>query len=159
MVPFYGQGMNCGFEDCRGLNNLVSQHNDDWSEILSQYQRQRKPNGDAIIERAKRNFVEMSELSGDANFQLCKKIEANFHQRHPDLWIPLYSRVTCSPYTPYSETFSETLRAGDIQKDIMSQIMAWPNREERWQDEDIYEHLYHLTIIKSLGVKPDELPI
>jgi kynurenine 3-monooxygenase len=149
MVPFYGQGMNCGFEDCRELNNLVMQHKGDWPEILSQYQLQRKPNGDAIIELAKRNFVEMSELSGDANFQLCKKIEANFHERYPDLWVPLYSMVTFSPYTPYSEA----LRVGDIQKDIMSQIMALPNIEERWQDEDIYEHLHHLTMTRNLGVK------
>ncbi len=149
MVPFYGQGMNCGFEDCRVLNNLVTQHNGDWSAILSQYQLQRKPNGDAIIELAKRNFVEMSELSGDANFQLCKKIEANFHNRYPDLWVPLYSMVTFSPHTPYSEA----LRVGDIQKDIMSQIMALPDIEQRWQDEDIYEHLHHLIMTRNLGIQ------
>jgi kynurenine 3-monooxygenase len=147
MVPFYGQGMNCGFEDCRVLNELVSEHKGDWSETLSQYQRQRKPNGDAIIELAKRNFVEMSELSGDANFQLCKKIEANFHNRYPDLWVPLYSMVTFSPHTPYSDA----LRVGDIQKDIMSQIMVLPNIHERWQDEDIYEQLHALTLSRNLG--------
>lgn len=147
MVPFYGQGMNSGFEDCRVLNDLVTQHKGDWPVILSQYQQQRKPNGDAIIELAKRNFVEMSELSGDANFLLCKKIEANFHERHPDLWVPLYSMVTFSPHTPYSEA----LRVGDIQKDIMSEIMALPDIEQRWQDEDIYDYLYRLTISRNLG--------
>ena len=148
MVPFYGQGMNSGFEDCRVLNELVSDHKEDWPEILSQYQEQRKPNGDAIIELAKRNFVEMSELSGDANFLLCKKIEANFHERHPKLWVPLYSMVTFSPHTPYSEA----LRVGDIQKEIMREIMALPNIQERWQDEDIYEQLYTLALSRNLGV-------
>ena len=147
MVPFYGQGMNSGFEDCRVLNELVTQHKEDWSEILSQYQQQRKPNGDAIIELAKRNFVEMSDLSGDANFQLCKKIEANFHERYPTLWVPLYSMVTFSPHTPYSEA----LRVGDIQKEIMSQIMALPNIEERWQDDDIYQQLHELAISRNLA--------
>ncbi len=146
MVPFYGQGMNCGFEDCRVLNELVTQNQNDWPEILSKYQEHRKPNGDAIIELAKRNFVEMSELSGDASFQLCKKIEANFHDRYPNLWVPLYSMVTFSPQTSYSEA----LRVGDIQKRIMVQIMALPNIEERWQDEDIYEHLHHLTVSENL---------
>ena len=146
MVPFYGQGMNCGFEDCRVLSELVSQHNDDWPEILSQYQLQRKPNGDAIIELAKRNFIEMSELSGDANFQLCKKIEANFHDRYPKLWVPLYSMVTFSPHIAYSEA----LRVGDIQKEIMAQIMALPNIENRWQDEDIYQILHELTVNRNL---------
>jgi len=146
MVPFYGQGMNCGFEDCRILSELVDQHNNDWPEILSQYQLQRKPNGDAIIELAKRNFIEMSELSGDANFQLCKKIEANFHDRYPKLWVPLYSMVTFSPHIAYSEA----LRVGDIQKAIMAQIMALPNIEDRWQDEDIYQMLHELTVNTDL---------
>jgi kynurenine 3-monooxygenase len=146
MVPYYGQGMNSGFEDCRELNELVAQHNDDWPKILSQYQLQRKPNGDAIIELAKRNFIEMSELSGDANFQLCKKIEANFHDRHPTLWVPLYSMVTFSPHIPYSEA----LRVGDIQKEIMAHIMALPNIEKRWQDEDVHKMLYQLTIDRNL---------
>jgi len=146
MVPFYGQGMNCGFEDCRVLNELVSQYHDNWPEILSQYQLQRKPNGDAIIELAKRNFIEMSEHSGDANFQLSKKIEANFHQRYPKLWVPLYSMVTFSPEMPYSEA----LRIGDIQKEIMAEIMVLANIENRWQDEDIYEMLYQLTLIRNL---------
>jgi kynurenine 3-monooxygenase len=146
MVPFYGQGMNSGFEDCRVLNELVSQYDNDWSAILYQYQSLRKPNGDAIIELAQRNFIEMSELSGDVNFQLCKKIEANFHDRFPELWVPLYSMVTFSPYTPYSEA----LRIGDIQKEIMAHIMAVPDIESRWQDEDIYEMLHQLTISRNL---------
>jgi len=146
MVPFYGQGMNCGFEDCRVLNELLTQHKGDWPEILSEYQQQRKPNGDAIIELAKRNFVEMSELSGDKKFLIGKKIEAKFHDRYPDLWVPLYSMVTFSPQTPYSEA----LRVGDIQKEIMSQIMALPNIEERWQDDDICEQLHQLVMNRDL---------
>jgi kynurenine 3-monooxygenase len=146
MVPFYGQGMNSGFEDCRVLNELVAEHQNNWPEILSQYQQQRKPNGDAIIELAKRNFVEMSELSGDANFLLGKKIEANFNAKYPELWVPLYSMVTFSPHTPYSEA----LRVGDIQKEIMKEIMALPNIQERWQDEDVYDHLHKLTLSRNL---------
>ncbi|MBE0420539.1 FAD-dependent monooxygenase [Pseudoalteromonas nigrifaciens] len=153
MVPFYGQGMNCGFEDCRLLRELVSKHNDNWSEILSQYQTQRKPNCDAIIELAKRNFFEMSELSGNSSFQLCKKIEANFNERYPKLWVPLYTMVTFSPDIPYSEA----LRIGDIQKEIMAEIMALPNIENRWLDEDIYEMLYTLTINRNFKVKKNEL--
>jgi kynurenine 3-monooxygenase len=26
IVPFYGQGMNCGFEDCAELNRLIATH-------------------------------------------------------------------------------------------------------------------------------------
>lgn len=141
MVPFYGQGMNCGFEDCRVLNELITQHQNNWSEIFPAYQTARKVNADAITELAKRNFIEMSELSGQASFLLQKKIEAEFHQRHPELWTPLYSMVTFSPLLPYSEA----LAIGDIQHKIMQQIMRIPDIEVCWQEEFVYQKLLQLT--------------
>lgn len=141
MVPFYGQGMNCGFEDCRVLNELITEHQHDWSTIFPAYQAARKINADAITELAKRNFIEMSELSGQASFLLQKKIEAEFHQRHPELWTPLYSMVTFSPLLPYSEA----LAIGDIQHKIMQQIMRIPDIEVCWQEEFVYQKLLQLT--------------
>ncbi len=142
MVPFYGQGMNCGFEDCKELGELISLHQDDWFKIFPAYQKSRKTNADAITELAKRNFVEMSELSGNVEFLLQKKIEAKFHDLYPKLWTPLYSMVTFSPNLPYSEA----LRLGDKQKKIMSQIMQIPDIENCWQDEFVYQKLYQLTL-------------
>jgi kynurenine 3-monooxygenase len=144
MVPFYGQGMNCGFEDCRVLSELVEQHDHHWDNILSAYQDERKPNGDAIIELAKRNFIEMSELSGDANFLLRKKIEAKFNQLYPKLWVPLYSMVTFSPDIPYSHA----LAIGDIQKAIMDEIMALPNIDNDWKEDYIYQKIHQLAVDK-----------
>ena len=60
IVPFFGQGMNCGFEDCSVLNSLMEKH-EEWSTILSEYQRLRKPDGDAIAELALNNFIEMRD--------------------------------------------------------------------------------------------------
>jgi len=141
MVPYYGQGMNCGFEDCRELGELIDQHKGEWSDIFPAYQKQRKINADAITELAKRNFVEMSELSADSSFQLQKKIEARFHQLHPDLWVPLYSMVTFCPYLPYSQA----LKIGEQQKVIMAKIMQIPNIETYWQDDFIYQKLQQLV--------------
>ncbi|WP_077285324.1 FAD-dependent oxidoreductase [Cognaticolwellia aestuarii] len=141
MVPFYGQGMNCGFEDCRELGQLITQYNHNWSKIFPAYQAQRKINADAITELAQRNFIEMSEHSGQARFLLQKKIEAEFHQRHPELWTPLYSMVTFSPDIPYSTA----LVIGDIQQVIMQEIMQIPNIESCWQDDLVYEKLYQLA--------------
>ncbi|HXC06896.1 MAG TPA: NAD(P)/FAD-dependent oxidoreductase, partial [Bacteroidia bacterium] len=59
IVPFYGQGMNCGFEDCVVLDKLVGKHQENWPAILSEYQSLRKPDGDAIADLAIANFVEM----------------------------------------------------------------------------------------------------
>lgn len=141
MVPFYGQGMNCGFEDCRELGQLITQYNHNWSKIFPAYQAQRKINADAITELAQRNFIEMSEHSGQARFLLQKKIEAEFHQRHPELWTPLYSMVTFSPNIPYSTA----LIIGDIQQVIMQEIMQIPNIESCWQDDLVYEKLHQLA--------------
>ncbi len=148
MVPFYGQGMNCGFEDCRVLSELVEQHHHQWDDILPAYQAERKPNGDAIIELAKRNFIEMSELSGDASFLLRKKIEAKFNQLYPKLWVPLYSMVTFSPDIPYSQA----LAVGDMQKAIMDEIMALPNIEADWQQAYVYEKIHQLAVEKLPSV-------
>ncbi len=141
IVPFYGQGMNCGFEDCAELHSLISKYNHDWDEIFPAYEKARKPNGDAIAELSKRNFVEMSDLSGDPMFQLRKKIEAKFHEAHPDIWTPLYSMVTFSPEVPYSEA----LRVGDVQQQIMDQIMQLPDIDSDWDKSCVMDQLYKLA--------------
>jgi kynurenine 3-monooxygenase len=141
MVPYYGQGMNCGFEDCRELGEIIDQYKGQWCDIFPAYQKQRKINADAITELAQRNFVEMSELSGDSNFLLQKKIEAKFHQLQPELWVPLYSMVTFCPHLPYSQA----LAIGDQQKLIMAKIMQIPDIESCWEDDFVYEKLLQLV--------------
>ena len=141
IVPFYGQGMNCGFEDCAELDALISEYDHDWNRIFPAYEEARKPNGDAIAELSKRNFVEMSDLSGDKNFQIRKKIEAKFSERFPELWTPLYSMVTFSPDVPYAEA----LGVGDEQRQVMDQIMALPNIIDDWDKQYVMNHLYSLA--------------
>jgi kynurenine 3-monooxygenase len=149
IVPFYGQGMNCGFEDCAELHRLIDAHDHDWDAIFPAYENARKPNGDAIAELSKRNFVEMSDLSGDRMFQLRKMIEAKFSQRYPELWKPLYSMVTFSPEIPYSEA----LRVGDAQDKVMEKIMALPGIENEWDQEHVMQLLHDLAT-ETLGEGP-----
>src|SRR5260221_12511374 len=75
IVPFYGQGMNAGFEDCRVLNQLLD-HTNDWPGLFNEFQKLRKPDTDAIAQLALDNFIEMRDLVGDPKFLLRKKIEA-----------------------------------------------------------------------------------
>ncbi|MEM9384753.1 MAG: NAD(P)/FAD-dependent oxidoreductase [Pseudomonadota bacterium] len=138
IVPFYGQGMNCGFEDCAELDALITAHGHDWPEILAAYEQARKPNADAIAELAVRNFAEMSDLSGDPDFQLRKKIEAKFSDLYPDLWTPLYSMVTFRPDVPYSRA----LRVGDEQKEVMDRVMALPNIHDDWDEPYVMDRLF-----------------
>lgn len=141
IVPFYGQGMNCGFEDCAELNRLIDLHDHNWDAIFPAYENARKPNADAIAELSKRNFVEMSDLSGDRKFQLRKMIEAKFNARFPDLWTPLYSMVTFSPSVPYAEA----LRIGDAQNRVMESIMALPGIESDWDEQYVMDQLHSLA--------------
>lgn len=144
IVPFYGQGMNAGFEDIYVLNQLMQDYGDDWEMIFREYQERRKPNGDAIAELSYRNFLEMSSKTADPGFLLQKKIEKRFAERNPDLWIPAYSRVTFSdrPYT-------EALAIGDDQEAIMKQIMAIPEIEEKWDSVEVEEKIKTLLSVEE----------
>ena len=119
VVPFYGQGMNAGFEDIYVLDQIIQEFGDDWQRIFEIYQERRKPNADAIAELSYRNFVEMSSKTADVNFLLQKKIEKHFAAKHPEKWIPAYSRVTFSN-RPYAEALAE----GDAQEEIMKKVMS-----------------------------------
>ncbi|UOY07487.1 FAD-dependent monooxygenase [Muricauda sp. SCSIO 64092] len=139
VVPFYGQGMNAGFEDISVLNHLMEELGDDWEAIFERYQKERKPNADAIAELSYRNFVEMSSKTADLNFMLQKKIEKRFAQKHPDKWIPVYSRVTFSdrPYT-------EALAIGDHQEHIMQEIMQMPSIQKIWDSDQVEQRMLQL---------------
>jgi len=127
IVPFYGHGMNAGFEDITILNQMMEQYGDDWTTIFKEYEKSRKPNADAIAELSYRNFLEMSSKTADDKFHLQKKIEKRFSEKYPDKWLPLYSRVTFS-YRPYSEA----LAIGDRQKAIMDEVMRMEGIENNW---------------------------
>lgn len=133
IVPFFGQGMNCGFEDCSVLDSLIDKHNDNWFAILKEYQNLRKPDADAIAELALNNFIEMRDKVADPRFLLQKKIEANLHEKYPDKWIPTYSQVTFSPGIRYSDAYRNSMR----QEAIMQQVMAIHDIEEKWQSKEI----------------------
>ncbi len=133
IVPFFGQGMNCGFEDCRILDELMETNGDDWATILQQYQTLRKPDADAIADLAVNNFTEMRERTADPKFLLQKKIEAELHKKYPELWIPAYSQVTFSPHIRYSEA----LLRGQKQEAIMQSIMQLPDIENKWESEEV----------------------
>lgn len=142
IVPFFGQGMNCGFEDCRILDELMEWYGDDWEALLQEYQLQRKPDADAIADLAVNNFTEMRERVADPQFLLQKKIEARLHEKYPDKWVPAYSLVTFSPQVRYSEA----LRNGMRQDAIMHQFMQRHDIAERWNDDQL-----HHEIIQQLG--------
>lgn len=139
IVPFYGHGMNAGFEDITILNQLMEQYGDDWKTIFEEYQKSRKPNADAIAELSYRNFMEMRSDTADAGFLLQKKIEKQFSEKYPDKWLPLYSRVTFS-FRPYAEA----LAIGDRQKAIMDEVMLMNDIEAKWDSKEVEDKILEL---------------
>lgn len=143
IVPFYGQGMNAGFEDISILNEMMQLYGDDWKTVLSEYQKSRKPNADAIAELSYRNFMEMSSKTADEKFLLQKKIEKWFSDKHPDLWIPLYSRVTFS-----DRPYAEALAIGDDQNAIMQEVLKMDNIDSKWNSVEVENKMLELLQIK-----------
>ena len=145
VVPFYGQGMNAGFEDITVLNEIIeSQGEDDWQRIFETYQETRKPDADAIAELSYRNFMEMSDKTADPDFLLRKKIEKHFYNKYPKYWTPLYTRVTFS-HRPYAEA----LEAGEKQAAIMDQILEIENINQKWNSEAVERKIFELLKIDS----------
>ncbi|CAF3337533.1 unnamed protein product [Rotaria socialis] len=139
IVPFYGQGMNAGFEDITILNDLILKHKEDWTIIFNEYQKSRKPNTDAISELSYRNFLEMSTKTADENFLLQKKIEKHFSNKYPKKWIPLYSRVSF-----IQQPYNEALIAGNLQDEIMSQILKMENINTIWNSKEVEDKIIEL---------------
>ena len=132
IVPFYGQGMNSGFEDCTILEEMMEQHGDDWDTIIQKFNDTRIEDANAIADLAVRNFIEMRDLVGDPKFLLRKKIAKHFSEKYPNDFLPLYSMVTFS-HIPYSEA----LREGKAQDELFAEILSIPNIEEDWNGEQV----------------------
>jgi kynurenine 3-monooxygenase len=139
IVPFYGQGMNAGFEDITVLYEMIQKYGNNWKTIFAEYEKSRKPNADAIAELSYRNFMEMSTKTADPKFILQKKIEKNFAEKHPEKWIPLYDRVTFS-----TRPYSEALATGDFQETIMQEVLKMDNIEAIWDSVEVEEMILKL---------------
>ena len=127
IVPFYGQGMNAGFEDCTILDAMLDEMGGDWSKTISAFAQSRVKDGNAIAELAQRNFIEMRDLVSDPKFLLRKKIAADLHAKFPQEFLPVYSMVTFSN-TPYHVALQED----DAQNALFREILSLDNVEMEW---------------------------
>ena len=120
IVPFFGQGLNAGFEDCRVLAETIDQVDGDWARALPLFETARKENTDAIATLALENFVEMRDRVGQPAFLLRTKVEAALARAAPDLVTPAYTMVTFRPHTPYAEA----LRRSRSQDVVLDRLVA-----------------------------------
>lgn len=118
IVPFFGQGMNAGFEDCSALWDFLKDNDNDWKKSLGLYQETQKKNADAIAQMAIENYEEMKSKVGDQAFLARKHIEHDLEVLYPEYYKSRYGMVTYT-LVPYSEC----LNVGKIQKRIIDQIV------------------------------------
>ena len=139
-VPFYGQGMNAGFEDCTVLSDLMRKHNENWQAVFEEYSLTRKPDGDALQDLSLENYYVMRDYVADPAFLLRKKIEAKFSELYPNKWLPLYSQVTFS-----NIRYSVAYKQGQAQNEIMDQVMEMPEIEKNWNSDEVMNKMLELS--------------
>ncbi|MFI6177979.1 FAD-dependent oxidoreductase [Nonomuraea sp. NPDC051191] len=101
IVPFYGQGANCGFEDVTVLDRCLTDTDGDWARALPLFERRRRDDTDAIAEMALANFVEMRDKVASPVHRLTKSVEHRLERALPGRYVSRYELVSFStvPYT------------------------------------------------------------
>jgi kynurenine 3-monooxygenase len=130
IVPFFGQGLNCGFEDCTVLLQLLDELGPDWPRVFRAFEDSRKINTDAIADLALENFVEMRDRVADPRFLFRKKVELALESKFPARFVPKYSMVTF-----HRIPYSVALARGAQQDKILDQLCEGIHRTEDldWQ--------------------------
>ncbi|MGE3467673.1 MAG: FAD-dependent oxidoreductase [Pyrinomonadaceae bacterium] len=146
MVPFYGQGMNCAFEDVRVLDSLLSEYNAadsasgiDWDHLYTEYSELRKVDTDAIQEMAEENFYEMRDATADPVFQRKRELETKLEQTYPD-YFSKYSMVTFRDDLAYSVAKVK----GNAQDRLLMDICAENEELDRLDLGEVFAKLKHL---------------
>ncbi len=134
IVPFFGQGMNCGFEDCTVLDRLLDEHPDDWENVFERFQQQRKKHTDAICTMALNNFVEMRDLVADPHFLHKKKIELMIAQRYPKDFVSPYQMVSFT-HIPYADALEKGRRIDAV----LEQLAALPDLDQQFENETVQQ--------------------
>lgn len=147
IVPFFGQGMNAGFEDCVLLDKMANEMGENWGVVFDKFSASRPKDTDGIANLALRNFIEMRDLVADPAFLLRQKIAAWLHAEFPEDFLPSYSVVTFS-HTPYSEAWDEAL----AQDKLFERVLALPNIKDNWQTEAV-KAVFKDWLLEKKGAK------
>jgi kynurenine 3-monooxygenase len=145
IVPFFGQGINCGFEDCTCLLDLVDQHAADWPRVFGDFVQARKINTDAIADMAVENFSEMRDHVADPRFLFRKKVELALENKYPRLFVPRYSMVTFHRI-PYAIALKRGLTQDRILTELCSSIGRVEDLDYAKADELIRSQLTPLDL-------------
>ncbi|KAJ9088615.1 kynurenine 3-monooxygenase, mitochondrial precursor [Entomophthora muscae] len=123
MVPFYGQGMNAGFEDVEKFFDILDKSGQGsgvsptdlslMESCLNEYSITRHPDVVAICDLALHNYVEMRSSVVSFSYLARKRLEAILHRIAPNCVIPLYTMVSFSTMR-YSEVWQRWQRQSNL---------------------------------------------
>lgn len=152
IVPFYGQGMNAGFEDCMVLSDLMNAYSDQgWGDLFKAFSDKRVKDGHAIADLALYNYIEMRDLVADNHFLEKQAISQKIYERYPDHWQPLYTMVTFSRL-PYSTAKEK----GDQQDQILENLFSEYSYDELCKTQVLEEAVApHLGLALPETAKPE----
>jgi kynurenine 3-monooxygenase len=136
IVPFYGQGMNCCFEDCYFFNQLMEKNGDDWGKTFQEFEAMRKPNSDAIAELALENFIEMRDSTAEPAFLLKRQVEFMLENKYQD-YHSKYSLVTFHPEFSYVQAHA----IGNAQDEYLLKVCQKASSIAHLNTEEIYQHI------------------
>ena len=119
IVPFFGQGMNCAFEDCTVFDACIETYGADWEHVFAAFSAARKPDTDAIADMAVAHYIEMRDRVADPHFLLQKQIEQELAKRYPEQYITQYALVTFHRI-PYAEARDRA----QVQEHILQELSA-----------------------------------
>jgi kynurenine 3-monooxygenase len=118
IVPFHGQGMNCGFEDTVVLADLLAESGSDTADAFAEFQRIRQPNANAIAAMALENYIEMRDSVADPHYLAKRELGARLAERAPKHFMARYRMVTFT-HLPYAYVYER----GRAQDQLLEQLL------------------------------------
>jgi len=165
MVPFFGQGCNCGFEDTLWLSRLLDKYcgengvcvpemctGENLAACFEALEKERKPNADAICDMALENFVEMRDKTGDVKFQQLKKVENRLENLYGDVFRSRYAMVCYGGDGNVSYANAQTL--GKVQMKMLDNLIDVQDGDS---EEVIIHKASNIDLEKALRLIQDEI--
>ena len=121
MVPFYGQGVNAGFEDCIIFCDYLDKTGD-IVEAAKQYSTKHRKNAEAIVELSLYNYDEMRESMNSTSFRIKGFIGNKLHKLFPAAYTPLYTMVAFTRL-PYSKVVQKHIKQMTWQEKLFTFLL------------------------------------
>ena len=94
VVPFYGQGLNTGMEDCLIFDEYMSSLDNDLHLSAQLFSKRRYKDGHGMADLSMYNYLEIRSHVSSKYFLVRKYLESLLHRLFPRVFMPLYHMVT-----------------------------------------------------------------